>query len=275
MKFLFSCLLLSASLASSAQYYYKDIVGSRETNEQMKRYRAAGVRSVVLTSFDADGSKSDALVIQQDFTGDVLTTNTVLDSNVSVLRTYLDGQGRVARTVDSSEATRATTTYSYNSAGQLERTVNETSDSSGKFVQRESHRWEWAGDRPVRMWRIKNNTDSVEVRITLDDKGQVNEERFKRAGLPEEVLYYYYNDAGRLTDIVRFNEKAKRLLPEYMFEYDDAGRVVQRITVPANNSNYTIWRYQYDERGLKIREALYNRYKQQMGKVEYQYNTDK
>ncbi|RYY41295.1 MAG: DUF4595 domain-containing protein [Chitinophagaceae bacterium] len=271
MKFLLSLLLASVSLASSAQYYYKDIVGTRETNEQMKRYRALAVRSVVVTSFDADGSKSDVLAVQQEFSGNVLTTSTALDSNYTVLRTYLDEQGRVIRTTDSSEATRSATTYMYNAAGQLERALNETSDSSGKFVQREEHRWEWSGNRPLRMVRIKNGSDSTEVRIVVDDKGQVSEERFKRNAMPEEVLYYYYNDAGRMTDIVRFNEKAKRLLPEYMFEYDDAGRVVQRITVPANNSNYSIWRYQYDERGLKTREALYNRYKQLTGKIEYQY----
>ena len=273
MKFLFSFLLLPFSLAASAQYYYKDIVGTRETNEQMKHYRESGVRSVLLTSFDADGSKSDALNVQQEFTGTLLTTTTVLDSNSAVLQTFLDGQGRVARTVDSSEAATSVTTYTYNAAGQLERTESRTADPTGKFVQNEVHRWEWNGTRPLRMVRIKNGSDSSEVRLVTDEKGNVTEEHAKRPGLPEDVVYYYYNEAGRLTDIVRYNEKAKRLLPEYMFEYDDAGRVIQRITVPANNSNYTIWRYQFDNRGLKIREALYDRYKQLTGKVEYQYTT--
>ncbi|RYY81799.1 MAG: hypothetical protein EOO15_23945 [Chitinophagaceae bacterium] len=273
MKFLFSLLLLPCSMAASAQYYFKDIVGTRETNEQMKRYRESSVRSVLLTSFDADGSKSDALLVQQQFTGSELTTTTVLDSNSTVLRTFLDAQGRVARTVDSSEAALAVTNYTYNAAGQLERTESETSDPTRKFVQLEVHRWEWAGTRPVRMVRIKNGSDSSEVRFVPDEKGNVSEERSRRPGLPEDVVYYYYNDAGRLTDIVRFNEKAKRLLPEYMFEYDEAGRVIQRITVPANNSNYIIWRYQYDNRGLKVREALFDRHKQLSGKVEYQYTT--
>ncbi|RYD93538.1 MAG: hypothetical protein EOP50_10980 [Sphingobacteriales bacterium] len=271
MKFLFSLLLLPCSFAASAQVYYRDIVGTRETNEQMARYREAGVRSVVLTSFDADGSKSDALNVQQAFTGNMLTTVTVLDSNNSVLQTFLDEKGRVARTVDSSEAAMAITTYTYSSTGELERTESQTSDPTGKFVQREMHRWEWNAGKPVRMVRIKNGTDSSVVRFVADEKGNISEERSKRAGLPEDVVYYYYNDAGRLTDIVRYNEKAKRLLPEYMFEYDEAGHVVQRITVPGNNSNYTIWRYQFDNKGLKIREALYDRYKQLTGKVEYQY----
>lgn len=273
MKFLLSALLLPFSLAASAQYYYKDIVGTQETNEQLKHYREAGVRGVVLTSYDADGSKSDDLAVQQGFSGNTLTTTTVLDSNTTVLQTFLDDQGRVARTVDSSETAMAITMYTYNAAGRLARTESQTTDPTGKFVQREEHRWEWNGTTPLRMVRIRNGVDSSEVRFVADEKGRVSEEHSRRPGQPEDVVYYYYNEANRLTDVVRFNEKAKRLLPEYMFEYDDAGRVIQRITVPANNSNYSIWRYQFDNRGLKVREALYDRNKQLTGKVDYQYTT--
>ena len=65
--------------------------------------------------------------------------------------------------------------------------------------------------------------------------------------------------------------KAKRLLPEYMFEYSPANQIIQKITVPSNGSNYLIWRYQYDDRGLKVREAVFDKYKQLTGKIEYQY----
>ena len=57
-----------------------------------------------------------------------------------------------------------------------------------------------------------------------------------------------------------------------MFEYSPANQVIQRITVPANSSEYTIWRYQYDSKGLKTKEAIYNKQKQLTGKVEYQYS---
>ncbi|TCJ19552.1 hypothetical protein EPD60_00040 [Flaviaesturariibacter flavus] len=271
MKFLFTVLSLPFALAASAQYYYKDIVGTRESNEQLQRYRAAGVRSVTLASYDADGSRSTALDVQQRFSGDALTTTTVLDSNSSVLQSFLDGQGRVTRTIDSSDASVSTTIYQYDAQGQLGRVENTTRDLAGRFVQTEVHAWEWNGGKPARMWRIKNGRDSVAVTFIADERGNIGEERTQRRGQEPDVVYYYYDARGRLSDIVRFNQKAKRLLPEYMFEYNDAGQVVQRITVPANNSNYTIWRYQYDEHGLKIKEALFDRYKQQSGKVEYQY----
>jgi hypothetical protein len=273
MKCLLALVLISSALSSKAQYYYKDIVGTAETNGQMKRLRDAGVRTVTLVSFDGDGSKSEALDIHQNLTGDRLVTTTVLDSNTTVLVTVLDAQARVTQTIDSSEAQLTTTSYSYNSAGQLEVVESFTTDPTGKFTQREVHRWEWTGGRVTRMARIKNGIDSTIASFVADEKGNVAEEHLQRTGYPEDVVYYYYNESRRMTDIVRYNEKAKRLLPEYMFEYNEAGQVIQRITVPSNNSNYNTWRYLYDSRGLKVKEALYDRYKQQTGRVEYQYQT--
>jgi hypothetical protein len=47
--------------------------------------------------------------------------------------------------------------------------------------------------------------------------------------------------------------------------------VIQKITVPANSSEYLIWRYQYDDKGLKIKEAVFDKHKQLTGKIEYIY----
>jgi hypothetical protein len=86
------------------------------------------------------------------------------------------------------------------------------------------------------------------------------------------VIYYYYDDRKRVTDIVRFNLKAKRLLPDVMFEYDDKDRVIQKITTTSSvNLGYLIWRYIFDDKGLKSKEALFNDDKQLTGKIEYSY----
>ena len=92
-------------------------------------------------------------------------------------------------------------------------------------------------------------------------------------GVRSEPVYYYYNENNQLTDIVRFNKKAKRLLPEYMFEYSEDNRVIQKITVPANSFDYLIWRYQYNQQGLKTKEAIYSKddKRKQLGRIEYQY----
>jgi YD repeat-containing protein len=121
------------------------------------------------------------------------------------------------------------------------------------------------------MLRIKDKKDTSVVSFKLDEKGNVSEEQSIRRGVSSDPVYYYYDSNNRLTDIVRFNNKAKRLLPEYMFEYSPKNQVIQKITVPGNGSNYLIWRYQYDDRGLRVREAIFDKYKQLTGKIEYQY----
>jgi hypothetical protein len=59
-----------------------------------------------------------------------------------------------------------------------------------------------------------------------------------------------------------------------MFEYSSSDQVIQKITVPTNNSDYLIWRYQYNSQGLKIKEVVYSKHdkKNPMGKIEYQYS---
>ena len=122
------------------------------------------------------------------------------------------------------------------------------------------------------MLRIKNRIDTTYVDFRLDEKGNVAEETEIHKGVRTEPVYYYYDTGNRLTDIVRYNRKAKRLLPEYMFEYSPSNQVIQKITVPSNSDNYLIWRYQYNPQGLKTKEVIYNKQKQLTGKVEYQYS---
>ena len=99
------------------------------------------------------------------------------------------------------------------------------------------------------------------------------EERNFRRGVFTDPIYYYYDDRNRLTDIVRFHYKANRLLPDYLFEYDDNDRVIQKITTTSGQHiGYLIWRYLFDEKGLKRKEALFNKEKQPQGRIDYSYN---
>jgi hypothetical protein len=57
-----------------------------------------------------------------------------------------------------------------------------------------------------------------------------------------------------------------------MFEYDDSDRVIQKITTTSSRTlGYLIWRYIFDEKGLKTKEALFNDDKELTGKIEYTY----
>ena len=122
------------------------------------------------------------------------------------------------------------------------------------------------------MLRIKNKVDTIYVSFKTDEKGRIIEEQETRKGVKSEPYYYYYNNSGQLSDIVRYNPKARRLLPEYMFEYSPSNQVIQKITVPSGSDKYLIWRYQYNAQGLKTKEAIYDKQKQLTGKVEYQYS---
>ena len=273
MKFFFLTSFLAFIIAANAQYYYKDIVGTRETASLIKTYRTNKVSRVVLNSYDAENTKNDDFYVEQVFSipNQFLKTTTRFGiTNESVLIAFTDANGNVIKTIDSSQTISTTSVYNYNEQGMLLSVVSTSSDTSSNN-QTEEHRWEYNDGKVVRMLRIKDKKDTAYVSFKTDDKGNIVEEQSVRKGVASEPVYYYYDNTNRLTDIVRFNTKAKRLLPEYLFEYSPSNQVIQKITVPANGSEYLIWRYQYDDKGLKIKEAVFDKHKQLTGKIEYQY----
>ncbi len=270
---LFLCTTLF-SLTASAQYYYRDIVGTGESNSLIQSYKTGKVSRVALASYDAENTRSEDFAVSQVFDGTSGTLRTTTQSGMneaSVLTSYTDAAGRVIRTVDSSATSLSVTEYAYRPDGKLLTVKSVSTDARNGFQITEEHQWQYEGDRISGMLRIRNGKDTTQVSFVRDEQGNITEEHSQRNGLKGEPVYYYYNDKNQLTDIVRFNNKAKRLLPEYMFEYNDRGQVIQRITFPPNSSNYTIWRYQYNTQGLRTKEAIYNKQKELTGKIEYSY----
>jgi hypothetical protein len=272
---LVTVLLLSA--AAQAQYYYKDIIGTKETADLIKAYKANKVTRVLLTSFDETNTKTDEFYVEQQFSSNDGILKTITRSGVtneSVLTSYVDASGNVIRTIDSSELLKTITDYTYNSGGQLLSISSTSTDTRLNASQKEDHIWQYKDGRINRMLRIKNKIDTTYVDFVLDENGNVIEENAVRRGKKLEPVQYFYDASNRLTDVVRFNQKARRLLPEYMFEYSASNQVIQKITVPEMNSNYMIWRYQYNAQGLKTKEAVYNKEdkRKQLGRVEYQYS---
>jgi len=120
------------------------------------------------------------------------------------------------------------------------------------------------------MRKIKNGKDTMMVAFVLDEKGNVAEEQWKRNNKTMETFYYYYNEKNALTDVVKYNSLAKKLLPDFVFEYDDNGRVIKTIQT-TKAGNYLIWLTTYLPNGLKQAEECFNKQKQFSGKVVYQY----
>jgi hypothetical protein len=275
MKSFLIALVLLVSVTASAQYYYKDIIGTKETSEMMRNYRTNKVSRVVLTSYDESDTRSNDFYAEQQFDAAAQTLKTISRSDMdhqSVLTSILDANGDVVKTIDSSDIVVSVTNYAYNTAGQLVSVVSSSIDSSKKTNESEQHLWQYSNNRIASMLRIKNKFDTTYVSFKLDNAGNIIEEQESRKGVKSEPVYYYYDSNNRLTDIVRYNKKAKRLLPEYMFEYSPSNQVIQRITVPSNSDDYLIWRFQYNGQGLKTKEVIYNKQKQLTGKVEYQYS---
>ena len=269
--FLFFSLVMVSVV--DAQYYYKDIIGTKETSDLIRSYRTNRVSRVLLNSYDAENTKNDDFYVEQVFSApnQYLKTITRLgDANESTLISYTDANNNVVKTVDSSETITTTSVYKYGADGLLESVVSISSDTA-RSNQAEEHRWEYKDNKIARMLRIKDKKDTAYITFKTDDKGNIIEEQSIRKGISSEPVYYYYDNNNRLTDIVRFSNKAKRLLPEYLFEYSPSNQVIQKITVPANSSDYLIWRYQYDDKGLKIKEAIFDKRKQLTGKIEYLY----
>jgi hypothetical protein len=274
MKKIFVAAVLFFSFTASAQYYYKDIIGTKESADLITAYRNNKVRTVTLNSYTINNTPIDQFSIQQEFIPAqqaLLTTTKSEYTNASFLTSFIDDKGRVIKTTDSANGIINTTIYSYNNAGYLSM-VSFTAGDTLTATKTDDHLWQYdTKNRVSRMLRIKNRKDTAIILFKLDENGNVAEEQETRRVISEEPYYYYYDASNRLTDIVRFNKKASRLLPEYMFEYSASNQVIQRITVPQNSSDYLIWRYAYNDKGLKTKEVIFNKEKEQTGKVEYIY----
>ena len=275
MKTILLPFFILCSFAIQAQYYYNDIIGTLETNRQMKIYLNNKVRTVSATGYDQRGAKATDFSEYQEVkeNGMALKASSITNMNKTVIYSKFDALARVIRMTDSSTVIVSVTTYEYDAGGKITKVQNSIKDSANDFNQTETHQWVYnTVGKPEKMWRIINNTDSLEIRFTPDEDGNTGDEKTYRKGVETGVIYYYYDDKKRLTDIVRFNTKVKKLLPDVLFEYDDKDRMIQKITTTSNLTlGYLIWRYIFDEKGLKTKEALFNDDKQLTGKIEYSY----
>jgi hypothetical protein len=277
MKKLSFLLLILFFYKANSQYYYKDLVATADLNRQMKTYLSNNVRKVTGTGIKPEGGASSDFseIYEINANGSTLKISTRINKTTSILIHSFNERGLLVKTVDSVSGVKSTSTFTYDGNDKITSISNSATDadSSGYFSQTEVHQYFYKDGKLDKMWRIINKNDSVEVRFITDEQGNITEEKNYRRGVASDPIYYYYDDKNRLTDIVRFNYKANRLLPDYLFEYDDNNRVIQKITTTTGqNIGYLIWRYLFNEKGLKTKEAMYNKEKQLQGRIDYSYN---
>lgn len=276
-------LLLLSFYSADSQYYYKDILGAADVTQQMRSYMANNVRKVTATNITPEGAPNKEFSEVYDINGTTVTITTVTGNVTSSLRHNFNSAGQLVSTVDSATGVKSTSTYTYDANGRIISISNAATDadSSAYFSQSEVHQYVYKDGKLDKMWRIINKKDSLEVRFVSDKNGNVIEEWNVRRGVFSDPIHYYYDEKNRLTDIVRFNHKANRLLPDYMFVYDENDRVIQKVTtISGRNIGYLTWRYIFDARGLKTKEALYSKDKNMegekvntlKGRIDYTYN---
>ena len=206
--------------------------------------------------------------VDQQFTRLITTLESPI-GGASVLTSKFNEAGYLLSTTDTTDGSGSTTTYLIKENGEPLKVTNRAVSAGGR-QELEEHNWMYKDNLPQSMLRIKNTTDTTFVWFVADEKGNVAEENSTRNGLIIPSYYYYYDENNRLTDIVSYNIKAKRLLPAYVFDYNEDGSLKSMMVVPEGSSDYQKWYYKY-EQGLKVKETVFNKKKQLLGTIKYDY----
>jgi hypothetical protein len=264
-------LLVSVSALVNAQYYYKDIVSNNQLAADMKAYKENKIRKVTLKSFEDNGVESEGFFCEKKISKNYKKTALFTRADIapaSLFTSIFDNDGKLLSTNDSSSLSVTEIRYSYDEKQRISAilsTVRAIEEFENSIT--EEHIYIYENNVLKKMVRIKNGKDSTDILFSADEKGNITLEKDTKNGTK---FYYYYDNLNRLTDIVQANEYIKKLKPDYIFEYNNAGQVTQMTAVEEGSSNYFIWKYNY-ENGLRLRERCFTNEKRLMGRIEYEY----
>ena len=270
-----------ASPALFAQYYFTDIVANNQSAEQYKLLVAAKVKQVKAINYDARGEVVEGFGIEQTIKDNgrkIITKTSIPNSSTSTLENnYADGKliASTSSNLQTFTTLSTTTNYTYNDKGLITSIASASSDTAASTgTLAETHTWLYnEKGLPTLMYKIKRAKDTLKVVFIYDEKGNVAEEKWtKNGGQITENYYYYYNDAGLLTDVVRFNYLARKLLPDFIYDNDADGKVIKMTQTIGGGTDYLVWKYTYNDKGLKETESCYNKQKHLEGKVVYLYS---
>ncbi len=264
---------LALVTGASAQYYYKDIISNSQLTATMQAYKLNKVRNVDIKSFESDGSESEGFFcrkkISKDYKSVELFTRSAI-SSPSLFLSVFNADGSLAFTNDSSDISVTRITYSYDDQKRVKSIVSSVRSQDDDFVNAilEEHLYEYGAEKnPDKMYRIKNYTDTTLILFANDEHNNLGIEKDTRSGTK---YYYYYDNKGRITDVVQENDFKIRPMPDYIFEYDSNGNVSQMISTEEGANNYVTWRYKY-ENGMRSSERCYSKDRRLMGSVQYEY----
>jgi hypothetical protein len=269
---------LLTSQPATAQFYYKDIITHLGNLQQYQLQKNSRVQTITINSFENTGEQSADFRFQQQYNNSwsqLKTTAEVPYSGRNVVINYYNSQGLLFRTTDSSNGTYTVYEYQYDSLSRLVQIQNNTLAIGEKNKSAETHHWFYDEQGvPAKMERIRDKSDTMMILLKKDSTGNIIEEQTFHKGVAGDKTFYYYDSLNRLTDIARYNTRAGKILPDYMFDYDDAGRITRMVTSLQGGST-TTWVYRYNEQGLKTEEICYLAQKKLAGRMAYQYTFKK
>lgn len=274
MRSLLTLVFVAFITCSYSQYYFNDIVSTQFSSNQYKLLRTNKVKKIKATSFEADNSVTEGFSLEEEISMDgkriILSTATSAGKSSVTNRFY--ELSRLKRTQSVSNGIDVKTEYTYTDKGLLQKLVFTSTDTAMKTNSTEVHEWVYnEAGIPLSMLKIKNKTDTTVIELIKDEQGLIIEEHWKKKNRIIENYYYYYDLNKKPTDIVRYNAKLKKLIPDYQYEYDANGRISQMTQILLGSANYFVWKYTYNEKGLKEKEIGFDKEKKMVGRIEYTY----
>ncbi len=274
MKFLLTLVCFTFLAEGYSQYYFNDVLATQVSNDQYKLIRANKIKKVTALSYEPDNTVAEGFKLEQEISldGKKIILNAITSGGKQETTTNQYDLNRLKRTQSISNRIDSRTEYTYTEKGLLQKIVFTSKDTALKSGTSEAHEYTYnETGLPVSMLRIKNGKDTMTVEFIKDEQGLIAEERWKIKGREIETYYYYYDAKKQLTDIVRFNSRLKKFLPDYLYEYDAFGRVSQMTQVSLSSASYIVWKYTYNDKGFKTEETGLDKEKNIVGKMVYTY----
>ena len=271
----FSLFILSVCFGNVlfAQFFYRDLISIAQANEEMAAYKKAGIKNIKIKSLEANGEESEDFFcekkLSKDFRKSSLYTRTG-NQGKSLMESFFNKEGLLYKTYDSSEIVVSRNEFFYDNNKRLSSTLSYSKSNDDDFINEitEAHVYQYNEDGiPISMLRIKNQTDTIVMLFSLDENNNVAIEKETKNG---SKYYYYYDEDKRLTDVVHTNEFKQRLVADYVFDYNEEGKISEMTTTEDGNDNFTVWKYDY-ENHLKVKERIFDRNGMLMGKIIYEY----
>ena len=265
-------ILLASGFGARAQYYFNDIVTNKRVMDDLVKLKEEKIRAVKVTSLESDGSESEGFVcrknINRSYTSMEIYTQTS-NSYASFFTSFFNKEGILEKTTDSSEVSVTTVSYTYDDKGRLGRIYSYTDFAGDDYADdvSEEHLYHYnENGMPSQMVLVKNLKDTTTIIFMPDENKNVAIEKNSRTA---EIYYYYYDSRGRVTDIVHSYGLNQKMIPDFRFEYNNAGQVTKMVASEKEGADYFTWRYNY-ENGLRTGERCYSREGKLIGSVEYE-----